>query len=199
MINGVENDVNNHVNVSVNVDANVHADSGVPSQSDVVHMEGLHIEHLDGSFLVMPDFGTQSIGGNGDNFHVDQVNNLVNNGEFSNIGTGLYAVSMSDGGGYGDPGCYTPELFGGSNHGGAGSSFSFAQNGTSTGGTSTDSGSMTGEHGSITGSASSAASVTQEAFTQHLVLGSNIQYNSSPISVVGGDSYADGSHDITHH
>ena len=40
--------------------------------------------------------------------------------------------------------------------------------------------------------ADAAASITQDAFTQSIVMGANIQFNSVTLSIVGNDSISDG-------
>ncbi len=46
-------------------------------------MHGLDLGGNNGIFFQMPDFGTQTLNGDGNIFHLDQVNNLVNNGTLS--------------------------------------------------------------------------------------------------------------------
>ena len=176
-------------NVNVNVNVDVAATLGPPSETGVLNMDNLQLYNGDGSFVVMPDLGTQTLNGGGNIFHLDQVNDLVSNGTVSGLTDGLSVGSMSGGDGgmaaSGDT-WHLPSELGGN---GGGSSFSFSQTGSSTGGTATlgDAGTA----GTVGGA------VTQEAFTQHVILGSNIQYNSLPISIVGHDSITAG-HDVTH-
>lgn len=176
-------------NVDVKVDVAVCDTVGPPSETGVLNMDGLSLCNSDGSFVVMPDLGSQTLTGNGNIFHLDQVNDLVNNGTVSDLSDGLSVGSI---GGSSDGGYPLVSDFshlpseGGS---ASGSSFSFSQTGSATGGTSTlgDGGTA----GTIGGA------VTQEAFTQHVILGSNIQYNSLPITIVGHDSITAG-HDASH-
>lgn len=176
-------------NVNVNVNVAVNDTVGPPTETGVLNMDNLSLCNTDGSFVVMPDLGTQTLNGSGNIFHLDQVNDLVSNGAVSGLTDGLSAdVSGGGNGGMASLGdaWHLPSELGGN---GAGSSFSFSQSASSTGGTAT------------LGDAGTAGAVggttTQEAFTQHVILGSNIQYNSLPINIVGGDSITAG-HDVTH-
>jgi hypothetical protein len=76
--------------------------------------------------------------------------------------------------------------------------FNFTQTLSGNGGEAHTNGDMSGH--AVNGAVSSANALTAEAFTQHITMGANIQYNSMPISVVGGDSMSD-VHDgvSTHH
>lgn len=188
--NGVENGVNNQVNNAVNtavtttVDVSVSGEFDPPSETGVIHMDNLNLGDFDGSFLVMPDFSTQTLNGNGNIFNLDQVNSMVDadvlNGASVSLNIG------GSGGGGGEYGIMTDEPGAPS-----GPSFSFSQNATATGGSATNASSV-GADGTATGAADGATSLAQEAFTQHIVMGANIQYNTMPISVVGGDSITDG-------
>jgi hypothetical protein len=187
--NGVENDVDNAINNTVNTNVNTNVNVSVsgefdpPAETSVLHMDQLDIEYLDGSFLVMPDFSTQTLTGDGNIFNLDQVNSMVDadvlNGASVSLNIGLgssdsqWARSNDT---PGDP---------------SGPSFSFSQSANATGGSATNT-SGVGQDGTATGAADGATSLTQEAFTQHIVMGANIQYNTMPISVVGGDSITDG-------
>jgi hypothetical protein len=176
-------------NVNVNVNVAVADTVGPPTETSVLNMDGLSLCNTDGSFVVMPDLGTQTLNGSGNIFHLDQVNDLVSNGTVSCLTDGLSA-DVSGGGSGGTAALgdtwHLPSELGGN---GAGSSFSFSQSASATGGTATlgDAGTA----GAVGGA------VTQEAFTQHVILGSNIQYNSMPINIVGGDSITAG-HDVSH-
>ena len=174
------------------------AESGHPPVLDNISFG----EDFSGSFFSLPDFGTQTLNGDGNNFHVDQVNSLVNNGYVSDVSNGLTVYSGDDAG---YP-LYSSESLGGvggvggGGGGGGGSPFNFTQNATATGaGLGPDTTYSSDGHSPVSASISAATSLTQEAFTQHIVLGSNIQYNSLPTTVVGGDSFSDVGDVSTHH
>ena len=175
-------------NVNVNVNVAVADTVGPPSETGVLNMDGLSLCNSDGSFVVMPDLGTQTLYGGGNIFHLDQVNDLVSNGNVSGLTDGLSATTSGDGNGgmaaLGDTWHLPSELGGNGN----GSSFSFSQTGSATGGTA--------NLGDAGNAGTTGGAVTQEAFTQHVILGSNIQYNSLPISIVGHDFITAG-HDAT--
>ncbi len=183
--NCVENGVNNQVTTAVNthVNVSVSGEFSPPSETAVLHMDDLSIGDLGGSFIVMPDFSIQTLTGDGNIFNLDQVNSLVDGDTLSDA-----SVSLSIGGGGRDGGLVPLSLVPGDSDG---PSFSFSQTATATGGSATNT-SEIGTDGTATGTANAATSLTQEAFTQHIVMGANIQYNTMPINVVGGDSITDG-------
>lgn len=187
--NGVDNDVNNTVDnavtndvtttVSTTVDVSVSGDFGPPTETSVLHMDDLGFGSLDGNFINLPDLSIQTLTGDGNIFNLDQVNSLVDTDVLNGASVGL-DVSAGGGGGLldflsSDPG---------------GPSFSFSQNATANGGNATNTTDI-GDHGTANGTANGSGTLTQEAFTQHIVMGANIQYNTMPISVVGGDSMSD--------
>jgi hypothetical protein len=184
--NTVENGVNNQVNTAVNthVNVSVSGEFDPPSETSVLHMDNLNLGELNGSFIVIPDFSTQTLTGDGNIFNLDQVNSLVDG---DTVNGASVSLSIGGGGGWGgglDSFVTDPATPGGP-------SFSFSQTATATGGTATNT-SEVGTDGTATGAADGATSLTQEAFTQHIVMGANIQYNTMPINVVGGDSITDG-------
>ena len=82
-----------------------------------------------------------------------------------------------------DASCYNP-------CGDASAVGDFSMTAKAWGGTATSNvGDLTGDDGTCTGigAASAAASLTQEAFTQHIAMGATIQFNSIDLQVVGGD------------
>ncbi|AWI87254.1 hypothetical protein C0214_02130 [Methylobacterium sp. DM1] len=182
--NSVDNDIDNDITTSVNttVDVSVSGDFGPPTETSVLHMDDLGIETLDGNFLNLPDLSTQTLNGDGNIFNLDQVNSLVDADVLNGASVSLNAGA----GGSRDFGLFTDG--GGSDPGGP--SFSFTQNGSAYGGTANNTSEL-GEYGTATGTANGSGTLTQEAFTQHIVMGANIQYNTMPISVVGGDSMSD--------
>jgi len=181
-------------NVNVNVNVNVTDTVGPPNESSVLDMGSTTFNISPGStMLFMPDLGTQTLGGNGNIFHLDQVNDLASNGSVSGFSDGLSSGTGYGGGATGgdgglaagtyDPHCLPSELGGNGGYaaGGAGGAFDFSQSVTN------------GDTYATTAGADAAvgatgSTITQEAFTQHIILGSNIQYNSMPISITGGDS-----------
>ena len=177
----------------------VAADLGPPSETGVLNMDHFSVSNDGGSFIIMPDLSSPNLNGSGNIFHLDQVNDLVNNGTVSDISNGIVSAMSGDGGDGGFGGLSDWHDPGSAGGGGGSPSFSFSQWATTAGGTATDTNSSTGTSAAVTGAASTAASVTQEAFTQHIVLGSNIQYNSMPITVVGGDSISGINGDVHTH
>ena len=123
---------------------------------------------------------TFTAGGTESAFHIDQVNSLIANNQLSD-------VSLTNNGGSFEQ--YATDLTGGTATTGrdaSGIEHSVSDTATST----------------ITASAQAAA--TLSAFTQNIVLGANIQFNSLTQSVVGGGvthttSISDPSHDMGHH
>lgn len=172
----LDNRLNNSINLAVNTPTTA------PSEIGNLNLDHLHLNNAGGSFFLMPDMGTQTLSGDGNLFHLDQVNNLVNNNTASDLSVGLGI------GGTESPfGGFLSDASGGGVN--ASPDFNFSQVANSMGGTSNETFSNSGDHGSLTGAANAAQSTLgQEAFTQHISLGSNIQYNSLPVSLVGGDS-----------
>lgn len=147
--NKVENSVENKVDVKVDVDIDIGLEGIVPRDDDVIDIE--QIQNIYGS-VIMPDVVDQKLEGGGNQFNIDQVNNMVDNDKLDDP-----KVSAEDGkfewdakadGGFvhiGDPDVDMK---------GDGSTFGDA----------------------VTSSAD--AIVSQEAFTQNIVMGANIQFNS---------------------
>jgi hypothetical protein len=73
--NKVENTVDNKVNVDVDIDVDLDLQADGLS-SPVIDLSGL--KDIEGS-IIMPDHVTQTLTGNGNQFNIDQVNNLVDN------------------------------------------------------------------------------------------------------------------------
>lgn len=171
--NHVENTVDTAVNVCVNVDLGISADySGVPSDNDAIDID--NISDL-GQSIVMPDVVSQ-LTTTGSNFNLDQVSNLTDNDSLCGA-----SVSYAAGG-------LDAESFGRSHD--PSSVGDFSMTAKAWGGEATSNvGAITGDDGDFSGvgTASAAASITQEAFTQHIAMGANIQFNSVDLQVVGGD------------
>jgi len=156
--NDVENNIENTVNNEVNVDVDVKVDLDLSADglsSPVIDLHGL--ECISNS-LIMPDVVYQTLNGNGNQFNIDQVNNLVDNDTLNNP-----SVSFS------------------------GSGFEMeakAEGGESK--VDSDMGNVIGAAAS--GVASSAdAILTQSAFDQTITQGANIQFNSNTMQVAGND------------
>ena len=170
--NTVTNDVSTRVDVDVNVDLDLKAEDLSPPDNDIIDIE--HISDIAGS-IVAPDAVTQNLWGDGNQFNIDQVNNLVDN-DSSCASLGFGSLSWAD-----DP------------KGGDGTSFSMWASAEG-GDAKMDSVSASiGDDGNLSGIAASAdAVVTQEAFTQNIVLGSNIQFNQIDLTVAGHDLAGEG-------
>ena len=134
------------------------------------------MEYLDGILFQMPDEVSRGITGGGPAtmFNLDQVNNLVDDDSLTSP-----SVAFNAGGGY-EPGYDSGALF--------------SQTGTADGGYAklerAEAASHDGSATSVAGDASAA--VTQDAFTQSIVMGANIQFNSVTFQVVGNNSVSDG-------
>ncbi len=170
-INHVENTVDNVVNVTVDLDL-----SGAlttPDDNDAIDIDEIcGIEES----IIMPDVVSQTVE-SGNNFNIDQVNNLTDNDK-------LYNPSVSYSAGGLDPSCCDPC---GSDPASVGD---FSMTAKAWGGEAhSQVGAIDGDDGDFSGigAASASASITQEAFTQSIVMGANIQFNSIEMSVVNGD------------
>jgi hypothetical protein len=161
--NDIKNSVENHVENKVDVAVDVKIDldlSTLPDDQDVIDIDSIH--HIYGS-VVMPDVVTQDLRGDGNQINIDQVNNIVDN-DF------LWDPDVSYSGGRGD----------------------FKQDAWADGGhvklddpkidIDADGGTI-GD--TLTTSADGVAS--NEAFTQNIVMGANIQFNSITMNVAGDD------------
>jgi hypothetical protein len=170
--NKVENKIENVVDNKVNVDVDVKVDLDLSADglsSPVIDIHGLSC--IEDS-LIMPDVVNQTLTGNGNQFNIDQVNNLVDNDT-------LWHPSVSyNGGGGGESLWHDPSSSGG-----------FSMDAKIEGGESKIDGATMGSAiGDAAGIVSSAdASLTQEAFTQTITQGANIQFNSITMQVAGND------------
>jgi hypothetical protein len=147
--NKVENTVENKVDVKVDVDIDIDLDGYVPHDDDIIDIE--EICGIDGS-VVMPDAVHQALSGSGNQFNIDQVNNLVDHDWLNDP-----KVSAEDG--------------------------KFEWDAKGDGGwvhVGTADVAMDGDRSSFGDAITSSADaiVTQEAFTQNIVMGANIQFNS---------------------
>ena len=182
--NDITNEIDNHVDtcVDVNVKVNVDAsESEPPAPAGPVDPDTIDIESITGitNSIVMPDVVWQSVT-TGNVFNLDQVNNLTDNDSLSG------ATVSYNAGGVADACCWDPC---GSD---ANSVGDFTMTAGATGGTADAYiGTLTGGDGDFGGAAAAtaAASVNQEAFTQSIVQGANIQFNSVDVTMVAGDAY----------
>jgi hypothetical protein len=172
--NKVDNKVENTVDNKVNVDVDVKVDLDLKADglsSPVIDLGHLYAEDS----LIMPQVVNQTLNGGGNEFNIDQVNNLYDNDYVSNP-----TVTFNGGGGGGE------DLKSWDGHGSSG----FSMDAKAEGGESKifggDTGNIAGQQASgITSHAD--ATITQDAFTQTLTLGANIQFNSITMSVAGHD------------
>jgi hypothetical protein len=175
--NEVENEITNKVNTTVDVNVKVDADISTGHSAPAIDLS--HFYGYD--TVVIADTGNQTINGGGNAFHLDQVNNLVNNGYVDNP-----TVTFDNGGGVD---CYGQWHPGGDFH----------MEATASSGNASSSG---GTVGDVIGAAANGivshadATVTQSAFDQTITTGANIQFNSLTMSVAGHD-YSD-SHNLGH-
>jgi hypothetical protein len=174
--NKVENKIENNVETNVDVDVDVKVDldlSGLDFKPEI------DVEYLDGILFKMPDEVTQGItgGGTATNFNLDQVNNLVDNDSLTSPSVAFNAGGYAD---YYSDADAPPALF--------------SQTATADGGyakiESATASIHDGDGASV--AADATAAITQDAFTQSIVMGANIQFNSVTLSIVGNDSISDG-------
>jgi hypothetical protein len=158
--NDVCNTVENTVETKVDVDVKVDLDLDAANLSPVIDLSG--ISGITNS-LIMPDVVTQNLDGNGNQFNLDQVNNLVDNDY-----QGSASVSYS--------GC------------------GFDMDAKAFGGDHLDAtvGDIIGERAAATTSAD--AILSQDAFSQTITQGANIQFNTIEMATAGHD-FSD-SHDL---
>ena len=159
------------MNVRVDVDAEA------PEPDGPIDPDSIDIETISGltNSIVMPDVVTQSLT-TGNQFNLDQINNLTDNDSLSSATVSYTAGGLADAGCWDDPN----------------SVGDFSMTATARGGTAEAYiGSLTGDDGDFGGAAAAtaAASVSQEAFTQSIVQGANIQFNSVDATMVSGDAY----------
>jgi hypothetical protein len=154
--NNIENNIENKVEVAVDVKIDLDL-SALPEDNDTIDIDTIH--HIYGS-VVMPDVVTQDMKGDGNQINIDQVNNIVDN-DF----------------------LWDPDV----RYDGKGD---FKQDAWADGGhvkmddTKVDIGGDGGTFGD-TLTTSADAVVNQEAFTQNIVMGANIQFNSIEMNVAG--------------
>jgi hypothetical protein len=155
--NTIENKIENVVEVKVDVDIDLDLSAfEQPSDDDVIDIDSIYDIH---SSVIMPDAVTQTLNGNGNQFNVDQVNNMDDRDTLH------------------DPDVYN--------------SGSFKMDGWAEGGDvkfddpkvdiKADDGNTIGD--SVAATADGI--VSNEAFTQNIVMGANIQFNE--LQIAGND------------
>ena len=164
--NKIENKVENTVDTKVNVDVDVDIDLDLKADglsSPVIDLSCL--SDVKGS-IIMPDVVDQKLDGNGNQFNIDQVNNLVDNDwnhssvDYDGKG-GEFRMDAKAEGGDLKLDARIEDVIGNSASG-------------------------------VTASADAA--ISQEAFNQTITQGANIQFNSITMSVAGNDF--EDSHDL---
>jgi len=156
--NKIENTVDNKVNVEVNVDVDLDLKADGLS-SPVIDLQ--HFSTVDS--IVMPDVVNQTLNGGGNQFNIDQVNNLAD----QDVNTS--SATYNGGGSYPGSG--------------------FDMDAKIEGGESKIDGAHMGDTvGAGAGISSSAdAILNQSAFDQNITQGANIQFNSITMQVAGHD------------
>ncbi|WP_291844255.1 hypothetical protein [Bradyrhizobium sp.] len=136
---------------------------------DVSHLD---VQDLDGLQFLNADVVNQDVSGSGNDnaFNLDQINNLVDN-DLIECPTVSYCGGDGGYGSYADGGDFT--LYASAASGSAQTQYSDSSVGD----------------GSISnaGNANSIASASAEAFSQTIVMGANVQFNSVDMNIVGGD------------
>jgi hypothetical protein len=157
--NKIENTVDTKVNVDVKVDLDIDADG---LSSPVIDLSGIH--GIDGS-IIMPDVVNQKLDGDGNQFNIDQVNNLVDNDTLCDPKVSYNGWGLD----------IDAKAFGGDVK------------------MDSDVGDIIGERasGAIT---SADAIVSQDAFSQTIRQGANIQFNTIDMATAGHD--LEDSHDL---
>ncbi len=181
--NDVENSVENKVDVEVKVDVDLGIEGLMPSDDDLIDIDNVNLSNLDGAFIAMTDDVMQDLRGPGNDnaFNIDQVNSLVDNDH-------LHSASVSYGGGGGGGGHPSLtdkiDLWGGHKDAGGFSQWASADGGDAK---VDDIKSDIGHDGNVANATSADAIINQEAFTQNIVMGANIQFNSIDMTTVGRD------------
>jgi hypothetical protein len=160
--NNIDNKIENTVDNKVNVDVNVDVDLSL--KADGLSSPVIDLHHFTATdSIVMPDVVNQTLNGGGNQFNIDQVNNLAD--QDVNTSTASYSGSG------GNPGS------------------GFDMDAKIEGGESKIDGAHMGDAvGAASGIHSSAdAALNQSAFDQNITQGANIQFNSITIQAAGHD------------
>jgi len=163
--NHVSNCVDNSVDTHVNVDVCLSVDESGLS-SPVIDLSNLNMAQSFGS-LIMPDVVNQNLTDHSNAFNIDQVNNLVDN----DVSNGA-SVTFNGGSGGSELGC-DPW------HQDSGSPAGFNMDAKIHSGDSSIDGTSNGA------TSSADATLNQDAFTQTITQGANIQFNSLSIQAAG--------------
>jgi hypothetical protein len=155
--NKIENHVENKVETAVDVDVKVDLDldGWEPTDDDVIDIDW--IDDTSGS-VIMPDVVDQKLDGNGNQFNIDQVNNLVDNDSLTATFNNTGSVTFDSKGEGGDAKIddIKAEVSGRSSMGDV-------------------------------GTASADVVASAEAFHTSVVMGANIQFNNIEMSVAGNN------------
>ncbi len=156
--NKIENTVENKVDTDVEVDVKVDLDLdefATPTDDDVIDIDW--IKDIDES-VIMPDAVSQTLTGNGNQFNIDQVNNLVDKDYLTSpSNSGSATLDIKAEGGEAKIDDVKADIDG---------------NRSSMGDVATS---------------TADAVASQEAFAQSIVMGANIQFNNIEMSVAGGN------------
>jgi hypothetical protein len=155
--NTIENKIENVVEVKVDVDIDLDLSAWQqPSDDDVIDIDSIYDIH---SSVIMPDVVTQTLNGNGNQFNVDQVNNMDDRDTLHDpdvYNTGNFKLDAKAEGG--DVKFDDPKV------------------------------DIKADDGNTIGDSVSATAdgiVNTEAFTQNIVMGANIQFNE--LQIAGND------------
>jgi hypothetical protein len=160
--NNIDNKIENTVDNKVNVDVNVDLDLDL--KADGLSSPVIDLHHFTATdSIVMPDVVNQTLNGGGNQFNIDQVNNLAD----QDVNTS--SATYNGGGSYPGSG--------------------FDMDAKIEGGESKIDGAHMGDAvGAAAGIHSSAdAILNQSAFDQNITQGANIQFNSITMEVAGHD------------
>ena len=156
--NNIDNKIENTVDNKVNVDVDVKVDLDI--DADGLSSPVIDLHHFTATdSIVMPDVVNQTLSGGGNQFNIDQVNNLVDN----DVNTS--SANYTSGGGYPGSG--------------------FDMDAKAWGGESKIDADDIGNRTNVASSAD--AVLNQSAFDQNITQGANIQFNSITMQVAGHD------------
>jgi hypothetical protein len=171
------------VKVCVDVSANVDSDPGI-HQAGLIDLNNVQMPDLSGSFFANADNSVQTLNGDGNVFHLDQINNLVANNSLCDASVSYTAGNEAySNGDPTNPWCCSDPT--GNSHASA-SGGGFSMSASADGAYATANNSGAGADATV-GGAVNGASISQAAFTQNIVLGANIQYNTMTLGVIGHD------------
>lgn len=152
-------------------------DPAISIDATIIDASSLSVDCLQGLQFLNADVVNQDVSGSGNDnaFHVDQINNLVDNDYVSCPDVSFCGGNGGDGYGY-----YYP--------GGDAGTFTLTATATSAAATSSGNFASVGDDGSVSGAgnATSSASAVADAFSQTIVMGANVQFNSMDLNVHGG-------------